>query len=1020
MNLSLRHSLFKALTVGLPVFAAGSASAQANTFFLKVSGDGPPHKTAQHLVRGLGSIQGTDPATGSFIVRLKPGLKLQPILDNLRNHRAVSSAWSKDYKLGGHLFTSLFEMRSYIEQREKSITHLKGEERHEAKEKLGLDYLEGYEYFTRIRAYPYDKVNWDAYDKARAHARNLPPAKIGAAASTGIRAAGVPLGGKWEFVGPRNLDVPYRIYYGVKPTSGRVNAIAYDPKNTNTVYLGAAGGGVWRTTDGGGNWIPLTDNWEGLQVSSIAVHPTNSKIIYVGTGDWHGFGGYGMGVMKTTDGGVTWTNQGRSQFGNFAVAKVLIDPDSPDIITVATGRGRDYNGKVFRSTDGGSTWSAANMPAAPWSDATISAKNSTGIRYYYAVGGGSGGNVWRSQDKGATWTKLTPSIGAGNLSNLAIAASPTNPENAYLLSPDDTKVFKTTDHGGTWTDTTGSSFPGGYNWSQGWYDFHIACSSSGANDVVYVGLIDLVKSTDSGATWQSAGLSYTNGALTHNDQQSIAINPLNPNEAIFGNDGGVFKIVSNGSTNTITPLSKTLGITQFYHGDWHPTNASIMIGGTQDNATPMTQGDLANWRNVGGGDGGWTAINPLKPATQYTTSQYLGMYRTNNSWVTSEYIGPNASGDRLAFIPTIAIDPTKPDNVYAGTNYLWRYNGATNTWSPRLGGTQLSKSAYVIAISVAPTNSQIIYTGAADGDVYMTANGGVAWRKLATMPRAVTSISVDPKNPLSILLTLSGTGAGHVWQCTNTNAVTPSFVNRSGVGGVVLPDISANTIERDPTRPESTWFVGTDIGVFATTDAGTSWANATAPLGLPNVQVNAIKAIRATGYLNVATYGRGMWRIKLGTEINLAPTSFTFHSGTAIQGNLASLAKVDGNTMKIRSLNMSGIGQVAGIQTTFSTSVTKPNVLGMDVFVRSSGEAIATEQVFIKNQASGQWETLRSDASSTSLRDLRFSISGVVGNYLSSTGKVEVITRTIKPSRLGTTPIVYTVDCVNVVLRTNS
>jgi photosystem II stability/assembly factor-like uncharacterized protein len=996
--------------IGLPLCLAALSSAQS-TLHLRVSGPGPARDLANQVLAGLGSITGKD-SSGAFIVKLNKGLRADRVAEHLRLKREVAAAWIGGQPTSWRL-TSLFDITNYIEEKESQLDDDKdmdAKERHEEKEKLGLDYLEAYQHFTKIRAFPYDKINWDAYDKARIKANSLPPARIGVDPNS---KAPLPLGGKWEFVGPKNLDVPYRIYYGVRPTSGRVNAIAYDPTNTRIIYLGAAGGGVWKSTDAGVNWVPLSDSWDFLNVSSIAVHPTNGKILYVGTGDWHGGGGYGMGIMKSTDGGLTWTNLGRTQFQNNAISKILIDPETPENLVITLGRGRAGNGQVFRSTNGGSSWTSVITTAAPWSDATFSGKNSSGVRNYYVVGGGTGGNVYRSQDKGATWTKLNPGVSTGYLDNLAIAASPTNPENAYLLSPGDQKIFKTTDHGGSWTDTTGN-FPGGYNWSQGWYDFHIACSSSGTTDTVYVGLIDIIRSTDNGANWKSAGVTYTDGALTHNDQQSIAINPQNASEVMFGNDGGIFKLVGS----TITPLSKTLGISQFYHGDWHPTNPSIMIGGTQDNATPTSLGDLANWRNFGGGDGGWAAINPINPANQYATSQFLGVYRTNNSWGTSEYIGPNAGADALAFVPTIAIDPSKPTNLYAGTNYLWRYNASSNSWSPRLGGTRLSSTGVVIAIAVSPKNSQVIYTGASDGNFYMTSNGGAAWRKLNGLPqRAITSISVDPKNDYSVIVTVSGTGTGHLYQCTNTNATTPVFTNRSGSGGVALPDIPTNSVDRDPAKGATNWFVGTDIGVFATTDGGISWQNATAPLGLPNVPVNAIKAIPGTGYLNVATFGRGMWRIKLGTEQNLAPISYSLMGGSLVQGTTLSLAAVDGNVMKVKSANQSGIGQVAGILNNFTTSTPRANILGVEIFVRSSGQSLATEQVFVKNQTTGVFEVLQNSASSTSLRDLRFTLAGNATNYVSSAGKIEVVVRAIKPTHLGTTAITYTVDCVNVILR---
>ncbi|HSI73085.1 MAG TPA: hypothetical protein VK934_07890, partial [Fimbriimonas sp.] len=840
------------------------------------------------------------------------------------------------------------------------------------------------------------------------------PAKIGMGAGTGVGSAGIPLGGAWEFVGPKNLDVPYQIYYGVRPTSGRVNALAYDPKSSSTVYLGGANGGLWRTKDAGLTWTALSDKWNFLFVSSIAVHPTNSNTIYVGTGDWHGGGGYGMGIMKTTDGGVTWTNLGANQFSNYAVSRVLIDPDNPDTIVVTTGRGRDYNGQVFRSADAGASWSPVITTPAAWSDAAISAKTAAGIRYFYAVG--SGGNVYRSDNRGVTWTKLSPSIGAGG-GTVGIAASLTNPENAYLLSTDDQKIFKTTDHGGSWTDTT-ANFPGGYNWSQGWYDFHITCGAGGSNDNVYVGLIDIIRSSDSGANWRSIAGTYTPGAISHNDQHCMAINPSNPNEAMFGNDGGVYKLVSSATGETITPLSKTLGISQFYNADWHPTNPTIMIGGTQDNATPVSSGDLANWRNVGGGDGGWSLINPLKPSTQYATSQFLGMYRTDNSWANTDYISPDTGSDYVAFIPTIAIDPTKPDNVYAATNYLWRYNAATRTWSPRLGGTRLSATSVVISIAVAHNNSSVIYTGSADGNLYMTSNGGGTWKRLNGVPnRAITGISIDPANPNSIIISLSGTGTGHVYECKNTVAATPAFVNRSGAAGV--PDIPANCIERDPGRPDTTWFVGTDIGVFATTDGGSTWGNATAPLGLPNVQVSSLKALPGTAYLNAATFGRGMWRIKLGTEATLVPTSFALHYGSMIQGDIGALAKADGVTMNIRSANQAGIGQTAGIQATFKSTVARADLLGIDVVVRSSGASISTEQIFAYNVVKAEWVVLQNSSATGSMRNLRFTLSGDPRDFLSSTGTIQLVVRTIKPARLGTTAITYKLDVVNVITRSS-
>src|SRR5262249_52409923 len=153
----------------------------------------------------------------------------------------------------------------------------------------------------------------------------------------------------WEFIGPQNLPVPNRIYNGDSPIIGRVNAMAFDPVTSGTFYLASATGGVWKTTDSGTTWKPLSDNWPSLQTSSLAIDPQNHNTIYVGTGDFDGSSGYSFGIMKTTDGGATWTNQGKTKFSYLAVSAIVVDPENSSIVTVTTGRGRNYWGYIWRS-----------------------------------------------------------------------------------------------------------------------------------------------------------------------------------------------------------------------------------------------------------------------------------------------------------------------------------------------------------------------------------------------------------------------------------------------------------------------------------------------------------------------------------------------------------------------------------------------------------------------------------------------------------------------------------------------
>ncbi len=763
-------------------------------------------------------------------------------------------------------FYSVSQLKRWVEQEKaRAKQSLKSLERRGArlsttqrkKIEEATEYLEALLFYLQLRAYPSDSVDWLAYLRAAAHRDAMASAFSPAS------------GPRWEFVGPRNYTPSYRVYMGVGAVSGRVNALAYHPTREGVYYMGAPQGGLWRSTDYGATWEPLGDSWQFLQVASIAIHPTNPDIIYVGTGDFQGWmRPFSIGIMKSTDGGQTWQSIGAAQFGYKCVSDILIDPENPEIVIACTGWGpyQSVAGEIWRSTDGGATWTQVNPVSAIWSDMAIGARDpATGTRYYYAVGHGNPGRVLRSSDRGATWTILSTPL-SGNQRALRIATSPTNPNRVYLMSGNASQVWRSDNAGTTWTAL--NPLDGGFY--QAWYDAHLHVSRDPANnDVIYLGLVDLIQRTGAGV-WRSIGQSRTNSALIHVDQHAFAINPRNPNEALAGNDGGVYRLTYNLSTGTVsfTNLNATLGITQFYAADFHPTDATRMLGGSQDNSTANANGNLNSWRMVGGGDGGYCAYNPNNPNIQYATAQYLTVYRTTNNWGSSSNISPEIGGDRVAFIAPIAIHPAQPNYLLAGTNYLWRWNESTRTWTARLGNQALSAGGVVIAIAGAPSDANVIYTGSNQGELWMTANGGSSWRRINTgnpsLPnRAITAIAVHPNNPYQIYVALGGTGAPHVWRCDNTLANPVQWVNISGSGSTALPDIHANTLALDPVAPDRIIYVGTDIGMFYTLDGGATWRNGTAPLGLPNVQVNTLKVVAGTGYLMAATYGRGMWRIRL-------------------------------------------------------------------------------------------------------------------------------------------------------------
>ena len=805
-------------------------------------------------------------------------------------------------------------------------------------EKKKADYLQAYLHFVGPRSFPKDKVDWSVYHNARAHIASMKPTALFGKSKPMIS------GQSWNYVGPTNLDVPYTRYYGVRPVSGRFNAVAFDPNSPSVMYGGAAQGGLYKSTDGGVTWNWLSANWSHLGVNCIAIDPTNPNTIYVGLGDYHGYIGESVGVMKSTDGGSTWSEIGTGSMGQIGVAKIVIDPTASQNLIAGTGDVNSY-GRLYRSTNGGQTWTpVSNLANAYWPAIAASAPVGNTVRFYAVAAGIAPSNgtpsslVYVSDDHGATW-QLQPSPVVPNSKvhwAYAVATSPTNPNNVYVLDSESEKLYASTNQGGNWTDIS-ANFPHGneittdYNFSQSFYDYHLECGSRMTNsvtsDVLYVGEIDIVESADNGATWTSiGGPTYTTNAKSHNDQHALAVCPTNPNLALFSNDGGLYTVTYDptSGTNSVVSLNQNLGATMFYTISMHPINANVMLGGTQDNATPVSSGDLANWSNVGGGDGGGTAINQTDPSIQYCTSEYLGIYRTNSSWTfLDSYITPSTSSDPLPFVTVLTLDPNNQYHLFTGTNYLYMWNDVTQTWKTHIGGTRLAgpvtanSKPTIQAIAIAPSDSNRIYTGSSDGQLWMTVDNGNTWKHInlnsATLPlRAITSISVSPSNSSDILVGLSGTGTAHLYRCSNTEAATPVYAVASGVGNNSLPDLPLNVVIRDLDNPATTWWVGTDNGVYQTIDSGTNWTNAGSPYGLPNVIVDDLVAVPGTHYLNAGTYGRGIWRILLPTpspslsDLTLNPTSVRRGGVVTGQVNLTYPAQSGGFTVNLTSSDAIG------------------------------------------------------------------------------------------------------------------
>ncbi len=734
---------------------------------------------------------------------------------------------------------------------------------------------------------------------------------------------------QWTLIGPQPtsnslLNLPYN------PVSGRVTALAVDPANPDIVYLGAAEGGVWGTTDGGATWTPLTDNQPSLAVGSIAVDPTTCTstgcgTIYVGTGEenFNADAYFGAGVLKSTDGGSTWTQiaspfvgpfgSDQSQGGAYIGSMAVSPTNSQDILAAANFNGPPTPNPasgVYLSINGGSSWTLVEggLPATQvFFDPT---NGSVAYAAFYSAGvyeSANGGLTW-SADNG-TGTNLLP-VTTSTLSTgrYALAIDPKNTTTLYagVAASDGSLVgfFKTVD-GGTdwipiWTPTANNNptFPSSYcdpaAAPAGQCDYDNVVAVDPVNENVFVagsfegappGTAPIWESSDGGSTWSDLDPPPTTSGVqaVHPDMHAIAF-AADGSKMYVGSDGGVWSSTdfSTSTPATWTDLNATLALTQFYPGmSILPYDASDAVGGTQDNGTQAYNGQQ-EWTSIPRcGDGGWTnLVGEAEPSILYWSCIW-----TQHVWRFDFPSGPLAQidtqinpNDRADFVPPFVLDPSTSQTLYFGTYQIYQSMDGGNTWnviSPDLTGG--STTDFATTIAVAPSDSNTVYAGTSNGQVWVTTNAtagiGSTWTPIAASPlpdRWVTQIAVDPKTPTTAYVTYSGfsgftDNVGHVFETTDGGA---SWTDISGN----LPNIPVNDIVVDPDIA-GTLYVATDIGVLTTSNAGPgdTWTPINA--GLPNVAVLSLKLNEASRILRAGTHGRSAWDLFVPGNLPVADFS---------------------------------------------------------------------------------------------------------------------------------------------------
>ncbi len=680
--------------------------------------------------------------------------------------------------------------------------------------------------------------------------------------------------GSWTPLGPDSWNS-----IGWNPGLGRINAVTVDPNNSNIIYVGSPAGGCWKSTDGGNSWTPLTDHLASLGVSGIAVDPSNSNVVYIATGDGDASDTYSIGVLKSTDGGITWNSTGLNWSTTQArvMRKIIIDPSNPDNLFVATSHG------LFKTTDAGANWSSVlggsikDVELNPLNPHAVFA--CTDNRFYKSTKSGNLNtftNINSGLPSSSSIGRLSVAVTANDTDYIYVLASNLN-DNSFL------GLYRSTNGGNDFTLRTNTPNVFGYDTDgsdsggQSWYDMALAVSPANKNEV-YTGGVNVWKSTNGGSSlfalsqwnWPTGSFEYV-----HADIHTL---DFYGNTLFCGSDGGIFKSTNAG--NTFTDITAGIQHSQFYRLGTSATNSGIIMAGAQDNGCYLLKN--GSWTHVTGGDGMECVVDYSNPNILYSTSQYGNIYKSTNGGSSFNGItgSISESGD---WVSPYLLDPSNPSTIYLGYKNVWKSTNGGNTWNAI---SSFSSSAKLKSLVVAPSNNNVIYA-ANTSIIYKTTNGGGNWSNITSgLPNnAITYIAVHNTNPDILWVSLSGfTNGEKVYQSIDGGN---SWNNVSGN----LPNLPINCVVYE-NGSNNGIYVGTDMGIYYKNDDLIQWQ----PFmdGLPNVIVNELEIYYGTGKIRAATYGRGLWESDL--YITLPPVAQFFSPDTNIcPGNCAKFTNTTPN-----------------------------------------------------------------------------------------------------------------------------
>ncbi len=712
-----------------------------------------------------------------------------------------------------------------------------------------------HEYFHTRATYPGGEIPLGARVRATEEARTSMRLYTPQPAADG-RTPAPALANQWVSRGPINIG-------------GRVNALLVNPKRSETMFAAAADGGVWRSWDAGRSWHPVTEDLPTQAAGALAYDPLDTNVVYLGTGD-PSFGqrAYdGAGIFRSTDAGTTWLPIGGASIPAYSrIGALLVHPTNPDILYASIPQGNidtETHG-IWRSTDRGASWQQIvkgrtrelimnpQNPAVLYTVSTKLSAGGTAARY----------GVLKTIDGGDTWQALNLGVADSLIGRTGIALCASAPDVLYAavteVEGDPARlmgVFKSTDAGASWRRL---ELPLDYTRSQrgtlGWFANVVGVDPTNP-DIVLVGSVKLLRSSDGGATWMRVADQLAGGPL-HVDQHAIAFDPAQPDNVFVGNDGGVYLVRASGAV--VEKRDRGMAISQFIGGDMHPHTPALLIGGTQDNGTLLSTGE-ADFDLTLYGDGGHSHVNPLAPNIMFASQETMKIWRSDNEGRTWTSATGSLPGEGSLFYIAWELDPVEPRTLYVSSYRIYKSTNEGRLWRQLqscLFPTGTGSCYYVTAMSIAPYDHRTVLA-AAPKAVALSTDAGETWTLKTGLPEA-SCTSVRSFTPGTIYTTYGRYGSSKVHRSTDFGATWSDITGN-------LPDIPVNDI----LELDGRLVLATDIGAFVSDNGGAEWQRF--GTGMPAVSVQRFRWHPASGTLRAITFGRGMYDMQWSVPTPAAP-----------------------------------------------------------------------------------------------------------------------------------------------------